>query len=245
MTCCSLPSRGFRPRPSIPAGSSCRCCTWPRAAYRPAGAPPRGRVSRPHGRGGGRRARLRPGAAVCGHGQSPGVPGRRRLPGNGRRHGTTGTTRPSWTAAAARYGVLWRPLLVEGLVGSGRSDEAAVALQRLRDQADEVAYLQPALAWLEGWLAEEQGQPDRAGQIYQAGEDRHRGQPALPGPVVLCLRPPPAPYRSAPSGGRTAAASQRSVHRPRGPAVRALDRSRAGEMRAAPRAQPNGAPSWR
>ncbi len=70
------------------------------------------------------------------------------------------------------YGVLWRPLLVEGLVGSGRSDQAAVALGRLRDQAEEAAYLQPALAWLEGWLAEQQGQPDRAGQIYQAGEDR-------------------------------------------------------------------------
>ena len=54
------------------------------------------------------------------------------------------------------YGVLWRPLLVEGLIGSGRTDEAQVALQRLRQQADEVGYLQPALAWLEGWLAEEQ-----------------------------------------------------------------------------------------
>ncbi len=54
------------------------------------------------------------------------------------------------------YGVLWRPLLVEGLIGSGRTDEAHVALQRLRQQADEVGYLQPAVAWLEGWLAEEQ-----------------------------------------------------------------------------------------
>ena len=69
------------------------------------------------------------------------------------------------------YGVLWRPLLVEGLIGSGRFEEAAVALQRLRDQANEVAYLQPALAWLEGWLAEERNGPDAASRIYQAGED--------------------------------------------------------------------------
>jgi DNA-binding CsgD family transcriptional regulator len=69
------------------------------------------------------------------------------------------------------YGSLWRPLLVEGLVGAGRSDEAAAALQRLRAQAAELAYLQPALAWLEGWLAEEQGHPDEANAIYQAGED--------------------------------------------------------------------------
>ncbi len=68
------------------------------------------------------------------------------------------------------YGVLWRPLLVEGLIGSGRCDEGQVALQRLRDQAGDVAHLQSALAWLGGWLAEEQGTPESAGQIYQAGE---------------------------------------------------------------------------
>ncbi len=69
------------------------------------------------------------------------------------------------------YGVLWRPLLIEGFVGSGRGDEAEVALQRLRYHADDVAYLQPAFAWLAGWLSEEQGSPDLACQIYQEGED--------------------------------------------------------------------------
>ncbi len=69
------------------------------------------------------------------------------------------------------YGVLWRPLLVEGLVGSGRLEAAEVSLERLRERADGVTYLEPALAWLEGWLAEEQGAPDRARQIYQASED--------------------------------------------------------------------------
>ncbi len=69
------------------------------------------------------------------------------------------------------YGVLWRPLLVEGLIGSGRHDEAEVALRLLRDQAGDVAHLHSALAWLAGWLAEEQGTPEAARQIYQAGED--------------------------------------------------------------------------
>jgi DNA-binding CsgD family transcriptional regulator len=69
------------------------------------------------------------------------------------------------------YGVLWRPLLVEGLIGAGRGDEAKVALQRLRDQAEDVAHLQSALTWLGGWLMEEQGNPEQARQIYQAGEN--------------------------------------------------------------------------
>jgi DNA-binding CsgD family transcriptional regulator len=69
------------------------------------------------------------------------------------------------------YGVFWRPLLVEGLIGSGRYDEGEVALQRLRDQAGDVTHLQSALAWLGGWLAEERDTPEAAHRVYQAGED--------------------------------------------------------------------------
>ncbi|HTT90035.1 MAG TPA: AAA family ATPase [Acidimicrobiales bacterium] len=69
------------------------------------------------------------------------------------------------------YGVLWRPLLVEGLAGSGRLEEAAVALKPLRSQADGVAYLEPGLAWLEGWLAEQEGDPETALDTYQRGID--------------------------------------------------------------------------
>jgi DNA-binding CsgD family transcriptional regulator len=69
------------------------------------------------------------------------------------------------------YGVLWRPLLVEGLVGSGRTAEAAIALDRLQADGRTVAYLQPALAWLEGWLAEQRGNADDAHMVYQRGED--------------------------------------------------------------------------
>ncbi len=69
------------------------------------------------------------------------------------------------------YAVLWRPLLAEGLVGSGQSEQAAVVLEQLRTGSGQVSYLQPALAWLEGWLAEQLDTPEHALRIYQRGED--------------------------------------------------------------------------
>jgi DNA-binding CsgD family transcriptional regulator len=69
------------------------------------------------------------------------------------------------------YAVLWRPLLVEGLIGSGQVEQAAAVLGQLRADSGQVGYLQPALAWLEGWRAAELGSPDRAREIYQRGED--------------------------------------------------------------------------
>ncbi len=73
------------------------------------------------------------------------------------------------------YSLLWRPLLVEGLIGSGESAEAALALTYLQARGRPVSYLQPALAWLQGWLAEERGSPEAAGAIYQQGEDADPG----------------------------------------------------------------------
>ena len=69
------------------------------------------------------------------------------------------------------YAVLWRPLLAEGLVGSGQPEQAAAVLAQLRADSGQVGYLQPALAWLDGWLAEQRGTPEEAGRIYQRGED--------------------------------------------------------------------------
>jgi ATP/maltotriose-dependent transcriptional regulator MalT len=69
------------------------------------------------------------------------------------------------------YAVLWRPLLAEGLVGSGQLDQAAAVLDQLRPYGSQVSYLQPALAWLDGWLAEQRGAPEDAARIYQRGED--------------------------------------------------------------------------
>jgi DNA-binding CsgD family transcriptional regulator len=69
------------------------------------------------------------------------------------------------------YAVLWRPLLAEGLIGSGQTERAAVVLDQLRTQSGQVDYLQPALAWLEGWLAEHRDDPEGARQSYARGED--------------------------------------------------------------------------
>ena len=69
------------------------------------------------------------------------------------------------------YAMLWRPLLAEGLIGSGQSEQAAAVLDRLRADARQVGYLQPALAWLDGWLAEVQSTAEDAARIYQQGED--------------------------------------------------------------------------
>jgi hypothetical protein len=73
----------------------------------------------------------------------------------------------------ARAPGVWtrRPLLVEGLVDSGRTGRAAAALDQLRAGGSQVSYLQPALAWLEGGLAEQRGAPEEAQRIYQHGED--------------------------------------------------------------------------
>jgi DNA-binding CsgD family transcriptional regulator len=70
-----------------------------------------------------------------------------------------------------RDAALWRPLLAEGLLGSGQAEPAAAVLDRLRVGGGQVAYLQPALAWLDGWLAELRGNPEEAQRAYQRGED--------------------------------------------------------------------------
>ena len=68
------------------------------------------------------------------------------------------------------YAVLWRPLLAEGLIGAGELQQAADVVGQLRVEHGQVGYLQPALAWLEGWLAEQQGNPQQAREIYRRGE---------------------------------------------------------------------------
>jgi DNA-binding CsgD family transcriptional regulator len=68
------------------------------------------------------------------------------------------------------YAVLWRPLLAEGLLGSGQVEQAATVLGQLRAGGGQAGYLRPALAWLDGWLAERRGQPEQAREIYQLGE---------------------------------------------------------------------------
>jgi DNA-binding NarL/FixJ family response regulator len=90
---------------------------------------------------------------------------------------------------SAMHGVLWRPLLAEGLIGSGQTGPAAAVLGQLdradgADQSGQAGYPQPALAWLRGWLAEQQGQPERALELYAAGQASGQADPATgPSPV--------------------------------------------------------------
>jgi DNA-binding CsgD family transcriptional regulator len=77
------------------------------------------------------------------------------------------------------FAVLWRPLLAEGLIGSGQTGPAAAVLDHLRESAGRPGYLQPAVAWLDGWLAEQRGQTEQALEIYHHGEQAAGPQSTL------------------------------------------------------------------
>lgn len=59
---------------------------------------------------------------------------------------------------------LWRLLLVEALIGTGRLDEAAAAVSKRT--IGNRPYLRAGHAWLAGWLAHERGDLDSAKAIY-------------------------------------------------------------------------------
>jgi len=69
------------------------------------------------------------------------------------------------------YAVLWRPLMAEGLIGSGQLEQAIAVVDRMRTEYGQVSYLDTALAWLEGWLAEQRSDPGQAREIYPRGEE--------------------------------------------------------------------------
>ena len=81
---------------------------------------------------------------------------------------------PDLDARSRMFAVFWQPLLAEGLIGSGQSGPAVVVLEQLESAAQvggAAGYLQPALGWLRGWLAELQERPEEALRIYAAGAD--------------------------------------------------------------------------
>jgi ATP/maltotriose-dependent transcriptional regulator MalT len=77
------------------------------------------------------------------------------------------------------FAVLWRPLLAEGLIGSGQTGPAVAVLDHLRESARQPGYLQPAVAWLDGWLAEQRGETEQALEIYHHGEQAAGTQSTL------------------------------------------------------------------
>jgi len=81
------------------------------------------------------------------------------------------------------HGVLWQPLLAEGLIGSGQTGPAAAVLDQLELSAQVAGaagpegpdtFLRPALTWLRGWLAEQQNRPEQALEVY-ASTANHTG----------------------------------------------------------------------
>jgi DNA-binding CsgD family transcriptional regulator len=83
------------------------------------------------------------------------------------------------------HAALWRPLLAEGLIGSGQTGPAAVVLRHLQADAGPGSFLQSALAWLEGWLAEQRGDLDRAREVYRRGEEGGPGSPVYAARLLL------------------------------------------------------------
>ena len=138
-------------------------------AYRPRGRDQRGRTARQAGRAGGGQRGLWPRTVVRGDGPRPGQPGGRRLPGHGRRAGWQDDS--VLEGRSRTFAIWWRPLLAEGLIGSGQLERADAVLSLLRAGSTRISYLTPLLAWLDGWLAEQRGHPERALQLYEGGED--------------------------------------------------------------------------
>ncbi len=90
------------------------------------------------------------------------------------------------------YTVLWRPLLIEGLIGSGQHEQATGMLSELKAGASSASYLQPALFWLLGWLTEERGRVQRRhARSTSAAKTRpertaRRTGPGCCWPTVVC-----------------------------------------------------------
>jgi DNA-binding CsgD family transcriptional regulator len=65
------------------------------------------------------------------------------------------------------YQGVWRPLHAEGLLGTGRLDEAARAVAELAELRADIPNLHTAVAWLSGWLAAERGDFRTARSLFE------------------------------------------------------------------------------
>ncbi|GAA0658464.1 LuxR family transcriptional regulator [Kitasatospora atroaurantiaca] len=66
----------------------------------------------------------------------------------------------------------WRPLHIEALLATGRLEEAAASLRALQAFAEDAGYLQVAIAWLSGRLAQQHGDLSSAQTCYEEGLSR-------------------------------------------------------------------------
>lgn len=143
------------------------------------------------------------------------------------------------------YAVLWRPLLAEGLLGSGQLEQAAAVVGRMRAEDGQIGYLGPALAWLEGWLAEQRGNPGQARRYTPAPRTplAPRARFTPPGcswPMAACYAAPEAgKTRSSACAGRLACTRRCAPRRsPPGP-------KRNWPPASCPPARARSGPRWR
>ena len=135
------------------------------------------------------------------------------------------------------YAVLWRPLLAEGLIGSGQLEQAAAVLGQLRAGSGQ-AGLPAAGPGLAGGLAGRAARRPRAGppDLRPRRGHRQHAQSGLHRPAAAGPRPTAAPHREPEGRGRAAAARERLVHRAARRAVHHPDRG--GTSRLPPSRQP-------
>ena len=138
------------------------------------------------------------------------------------------------------YAVLWRPLLVEGLVGSGQLEQAAAVLDQLRADSGQVSYLRPGAGLAGGMAGRAAGRPGarRWRSTSAARRSARTGSPVYDGPAAAGPRPAAAAHRPAAAGGRAAAPGQRRCTRRCGPR-----RSSPGPKRSWPPATCRGSPA--
>ena len=145
------------------------------------------------------------------------------------------------------YALLWRPLLAEGLIGSGQTEQAAAVVDKLRATSGQASYLQPALAWLDGWLADQPGRPEEARRVYQHGEDTASTQsPVYTARLLLAHGQLLRPHREPEGRDRAAAPGERVVPESAGHAVHRPDRRGTGGLSPSRPPRPRtSSPSWR
>ena len=155
------------------------------------------------------------------------------------------TTRP-WTAAAGSYAVLWRPLLAEGLVGSGQLTQAAAVLGQLRADSGQVSL--PAARRWPGWTG---GWPSSAAPRKRRCRSTPRGE-ETPARAARCTRPgccwPTAGCCAAPATGGAVERlrqAQRAVSGAAGRAVHRPDRGGTGGLPPAAAARRRSSRCWR
>ncbi len=139
------------------------------------------------------------------------------------------------------YGVLWRPLLVEGLIGAGAGGRRGGP--RPPAGSGRAGQLPAAGAGLAGGVAGRRTRRPRGrpAQLRAGGGSRRRALPRARGPAAAGARPPAAAHRKPPGRHRAAPPRQRAVRGPARGALRGAGARGTGRLRpaAAPRQKPS------